>query len=78
MSTWKEMKKMNEQPLITSGIQTDEIHDGENFEPSLSTKISKKVVKKDYEKSQKAFDEKLEQKGKVLAYDCGEKQKDLE
>ncbi|MDA2909176.1 polysaccharide deacetylase family protein, partial [Lactococcus lactis] len=56
MSTWKEIKKMNENPLVTSGLHTNDLHYQENFEPILSTNISKKVVQKDYQKSQKAFD----------------------
>lgn len=66
MSTWKEIKKMNENPLVTSGLHTNDLHYQENFEPILSTNISKKVVQKDYQKSQKAFDEKLDQKEKFL------------
>ena len=53
---------MNENPLVTSGLHTNDLHYQENFEPILSTNISKKVVQKDYQKSQKAFDEKLDQK----------------
>ncbi|MFR0820156.1 MAG: polysaccharide deacetylase family protein, partial [Lactococcus lactis] len=40
--------------------------------------ISKKVVQEDYQKSQKAFGEKLDQKGKVFAYPYGAQNKDLE
>lgn len=42
MSTWKEIKKMNENPLVTSGLHTNDLHYQENFEPILSTNISKK------------------------------------
>ena len=78
MSTWKEIKKMNENPLVTSGLHTNDLHYQENFEPILSTNISKKVVQEDYQKSQKAFGEKLDQKGKVFAYPYGAQNKDLE
>lgn len=78
MSSWKEIKEMDENPLVISGLHTNDLHYQENLEPVLSTNISKKVVQKDYLKSQKTFQEELNKKGNVFAYPYGAQNKDLE
>ena len=71
MMGWNDVKNMDQDPLVTSGLHTNDLHYQNNNVPILSTNIDKKTILQDFDKSQEIMMANLNKKGEYFAYPYG-------
>ncbi|MCM0583145.1 polysaccharide deacetylase family protein [Weissella diestrammenae] len=71
MASWSDIKRLAKDPLATVGVHTNNLHYQLNNKPVLSTDISHKRLRTDYQRSQDAMLLHLGRKADIFAYPYG-------
>lgn len=71
MMNWDDIINISKDPLVTTGLHTNDLHYQKNNVPILSTNVEKKTVIADFDKSQNQMMKYLRKKGEYFAYPYG-------